>query len=75
MSVLTVLFWVNRSIINDFPSLVASMATDKNVTVTGSNKCYYCDGSNRPDSNQDCWDESKLNQEKYQCTGKLILEP
>ena len=54
-------------------SLVATMTTDKNVTVTGSNTCYYCEGSNRPESNQDCWDESKLNKEKYQCTGKLFL--
>ena len=57
--------------------LVASMATEKNATVFGNNLCYECYGEDGPDANlkpeggywgTDCFDESKLNQEKYQCT-------
>ena len=58
--------------------LVASMATEKNATVFGNNLCYECytedgpDATVRPDGtpvySNDCFDESKLNQEKYQCT-------
>ena len=57
--------------------LVASMATEKNATVFGNNLCYDCYGEDgpanlRPDGTpiygNDCFDESKLNQEKYQCT-------
>ena len=54
--------------------LVASMATDKNVTVTANgNLCYEC-YSDTTEKNQDCFDESKLNQEKYKCrTGELQM--
>ena len=53
--------------------LVASMATENNVTVTATNLCYRCSGV-KGKGNQDCFDESKLNQEKYKCNdGKFIV--
>ena len=46
--------------------LVAGMATEKNATAFGLS-CYECYAETGRD-NQDCWDESKLNQEKYKCS-------
>ena len=53
--------------------LIAGMATEKNMTYAGSYKCYYCEGSTYPGSNQNCFDESKLSQENQCSGGKLFM--
>lgn len=55
--------------------LIAGLATEKDIAVTGNNRCYQCYSSTDPQSSrsQDCFDESKLQKEEYQCTtGKVF---
>ena len=53
--------------------LVASMATDKNVTMTATNLCYECYAESGS-KDQNCFDESKLNHDQYKCTnGESVL--
>lgn len=78
MSFLIVLFWLTDvfTYCNLLAfGLIAGIATEKNMTYAGSYKCYYCEGSTYPGSNQNFFDESKLSQE-IQCSGgRLFIGP
>ena len=53
--------------------LIACLATEKNITsYAGSHLCYMC-YSDSERSNQDCFDESRLNKDDYQCYGGKLM--